>query len=86
MVSVVTRKREKHIDNAELINKLDKQYGMLECYPQTDHPTLLEFWSTSDPRKHSSFVVLMHIYQKECKVTLHGVNDYFIEIDDAKNR
>lgn len=76
--------RDKYEVNAELINQLDRDYRVLKCYPQTEHPTLLEFWSNRDPRRVTGFLVLMHAYRKTCKVTLHGNSDYFIELDDIK--
>lgn len=76
------QKADKHEVNAELINQLDRDYNMLKCYPQTEDPTLLEFWSNNDPRRKAGFVVLMHACRKTCKVTLHGKDDYFIEVDD----
>lgn len=84
MVMTVTRKWDKDVTNAELINRLDRDYNLFKHWPQSEHPTRLEFESNSDPTKHPSFIRLMYVFHKECKVTLHGVNDYFIEIDDAK--
>ena len=84
MRSVITKKRHKDEINAQLINILDRDYDMLKSYPQTDHETRLEFWSNRDPTLKPDFEVLLHIYRKKCKVTLHGSHDYFIEVDDDR--
>lgn len=87
------RHPQEHKDatNAELINVLDRDYRILKCYPQSDDPTLLEFWSDRDPRHKIGFQVLLYKHGKICRVSRDTNNDYFIEIadrndDDEKRR
>jgi hypothetical protein len=70
--------------NAELINKLDRDFNLLKCYPQSEDPTMLEFWSERDPSRKPGFQSLMYMHRKVFRITLQGDNGYFIEIDNKE--
>lgn len=84
MRSVIPKERHKDEVNAELLNILDRDYNLMKAYPQTNHPTKIEFWASRNPELKPDFEVLMHRYRKTSKVTLQGFNDYFVEIDDDR--
>lgn len=73
---------DKEIRNAELIDKLDRDFNIKVAYPRDDHPTAIGFWADNNPKQYNSFTKLMSKYKKTCKVQETEPKNYYVTIDD----